>query len=175
MSLSIDLLNPPAHSLVLIPLAITHAPVFAIAVDHAMIRLHYIDVCNSGFTNGLIMSVALDSSLVTRHFITSRFCSFSLGSNLLDLWLDLYPPAVCPWFAFCDIQHTPVILASMLVGINIHDTVAKGPKLLALQWLCEVVRQHLFCRTIFDIDFAVGHPISDEEVSDVDVASPLAA
>ena len=131
MSLSIDLLNPPAHSLVPIPLAITHAPVFVIAVDHAMIRLHYIDVCNSSSINGLIMSAALDSSLATRHFITSRFCSFSLGSSL-DLWLDLCPPAVCPWFAFCDIQHTPVILASTLIGINIHDSVAKGLKLLAL-------------------------------------------
>ena len=104
MSLSIDLLNPPVHSLVPISLAITHAPAFAIAVDHVMIRLHYIDVCNSSSINGLIMSIALDSSLVTRHFITSRFCSFSLGSNLLDLWLDLYPPAVCPWFALYDIQ-----------------------------------------------------------------------
>ena len=121
MSLSIDLLNPPAHSLVPISLAFTHAPAFAIAVDHVMIRLHYIDVCNSSPLNGLIMSVALDSSLVTRHFITSRFCSFSLGSNLLDLWLDLYPPAVCPWFAFCDIQQLVAQTSSVVVMIKVQS------------------------------------------------------
>jgi hypothetical protein len=170
MSSSIDVLNFPIKSLISLSLfALAHTSAFGPAVAIAMIRLHCIDVLGPIILNGPIVSVVSDRSPTCRHFIVSWMLGVgSIRSNL-------YPSTVCTWFTFCDIQHTPVILVSGLGRINIHDQVAEGPELSALQWFGEVVCQHFLGGAVLNLDLSIGHTVRNEEVSDVDVAGPFAA
>jgi hypothetical protein len=93
---------------------------------------------------------------------------------ILSLGCDLCPSPACPWLAFCDPQHTPVILASILVRINIHDFVAEGSKLDALEGFGEVVRQHGLGWTVFNADFTIGHPIRHKEIPHINVTRSFA-
>ena len=61
-----------------------------------MIRLHYVGFQHPILDIVIVVSVDPDRSLTSRHFFVSRFSS--LGS-------DPCPSTVCPWLAFCDVQH----------------------------------------------------------------------
>ena len=49
-------------------------------------------------------------------------------------------------------QHTPVVkIECFLLRLEVHDIVAELEELFSLQWLCEVVCDHVVCRTVFDL------------------------
>ena len=49
-------------------------------------------------------------------------------------------------------QHTPVVkIEYSFLRFEVHDSVAELEELFSLQWLCKVLHDHVFCRTVFDL------------------------
>ena len=58
---------------------------------------------------------------------------------------------------------------------KVHDSVAELEELFSLQWFFKVVRNHVVCRTLFDLKFVVLDSVSYEIVSYVYVSGSLGA
>ena len=73
-------------------------------------------------------------------------------------------------------QHTPVVkIEYSSLRFEVHDSVAELEELFSLQWFFEVVRDHVVCRTVFDLKFVILDPVSYEIISYVYVSSSLGA
>ena len=73
-------------------------------------------------------------------------------------------------------QHTPVVkIEYFLLRLDVHDIVAELEELFSLKRLCEVVRDHVVCRTVFDLKFVILDPVSYKIISYVYVSSSLGA
>ena len=67
------------------------------------------------------------------------------------------------------IQHTPVVSSDSVHGDHSHDLVAEFVEKFALKRLGEVVRDHLFSRTVLYRNLLAGNAIGDEKITNVDV------
>ena len=56
-----------------------------------------------------------------------------------------------------------------------HYLLMESVKLGSIQGFCHVISNHLICQTIFDVNVAFGHLISDIEVLDVQMTRVLAS
>ena len=73
-------------------------------------------------------------------------------------------------------QHTPVVkIEYILLIIEVHDIVAELEEIFSLQWLCKVVRDHVVCRTVFDLKFVILDPVSYNIISYVYVSGSIGA
>ena len=67
-------------------------------------------------------------------------------------------------------QHTPVVkIEYSLLRLEVHDIVAELDERFSLQWLCEVVRDHVVCRTVFDFKLVIleiDYCLTDNMVAD---------
>ena len=73
-------------------------------------------------------------------------------------------------------QHTPVVkIEYSVLRLEVHDSLAKLEKLFSLKRLCEVVRDHVVSRTIFNFKLAILDPISDKIVPYVYMSGSLGA
>ena len=63
----------------------------------------------------------------------------------------------------------------LVLRLEVHDSLAERKKRFSLKRLCEVVRDHVVSRTIFDFKLAILDPISNKIVPDVYVSSSLGA
>ena len=73
-------------------------------------------------------------------------------------------------------QHTPVVKIEYLVlRLEVHDSIEELEKAFSLKRLCEVVRDHVICRTVFNFKLVILDPVSYEIVSYVYVFSSLGA
>ena len=59
--------------------------------------------------------------------------------------------------------------------LEVHDSLAELEELFSLKRLCEVVRDHVVCRTVFNFKFVVLDSVSYEIVSFVYMFSSLGA
>ena len=73
-------------------------------------------------------------------------------------------------------QHTPMVkIEYSFLRFEVHDSVVELEEKFSLQWLYKVVRDHVVCRTVFDLKFVILDPVSYEIVSYVYVFSSLGA
>ena len=73
-------------------------------------------------------------------------------------------------------QHTPVVkIEYSFLRLEVHDSLEELEELFSLQWLCKVVRDHVVCRTVFDLKFVILDPVSYKIISDVCVSGSLGA
>ena len=73
-------------------------------------------------------------------------------------------------------QYTHVVnIEYFLLRLEVHDIVAELEELFSLQWLCEVVRDHVVCWTVFDLNFVILDPVSYKMISYVYVSGSLGA
>ena len=60
-------------------------------------------------------------------------------------------------------QHSPVVkIEYSLLRLEVHDSLAELEELFSLKRLCEVVRDHVICRTVFNFKLVILDPISDK-------------
>ena len=62
-----------------------------------------------------------------------------------------------------------------LLRFEVHDIVAELEERFYLQWLCEVVRDHIVCRTVFDFKLVILDPVIHKIISYVYVSGNLGA
>ena len=73
-------------------------------------------------------------------------------------------------------QHTHLIKIEYLVlRLEVHDSLAELEELFSLQWLCEVVRDHVICRTVFDFKLVILDPVRYKIIPYVYVYGSLGA
>ena len=73
-------------------------------------------------------------------------------------------------------QHTPVVkIEYFLLRLEVHDIVAELEERFSLQWLCEVVRDHVVCWKVFDFKLVILGPVSYKIISYVYVSGSLGA
>ena len=73
-------------------------------------------------------------------------------------------------------QHTPVVkIEYSLLRLEVHDSLAELEKRFSLKRLCEVVRDHVISRTVFNFKLAILDPISDKIIPYVYVSGSLGA
>ena len=71
-------------------------------------------------------------------------------------------------------QHTPVVkIGYSFLRLEVHDSLAELEERFSLQWLRKVVRDHVVCRTVFDLKFVILDPVSYKIISDVYVSGSL--
>ena len=73
------------------------------------------------------------------------------------------------------LQHTPVIPAACRSGIKIHDEGSHLTEQGPLKWFGEVVGHHLGSWAVGNGEIATLDAIGDEEVTNIQMARPLAA
>ena len=60
-------------------------------------------------------------------------------------------------------QHTPVVkIECSVLRLEVHDSLAELEKRFFLKWLCDLVRDHVIGRTVFNFKLAILDPISDK-------------
>ena len=73
-------------------------------------------------------------------------------------------------------QHTPVVKIEYLVlRLEVHDSIEELEKAFSLKRLCEVVRDHVVGRTVFNFKLAILDPISDKIIPYVYMSGSLGA
>ena len=73
-------------------------------------------------------------------------------------------------------QHTPVVkIEYSVLRLEVHDSLAELEKLFSLKRLCEVVRDHVICRTVFNFKLVILDPISYKIISYVYMSGSLGA
>ena len=73
-------------------------------------------------------------------------------------------------------QHTHVVkIEYSFLRLDVHDSLAELEELFYLQWLCEVVCNHVICRTVFDFKFIILDPVSYKIISYIYVSGSLGA
>ena len=59
--------------------------------------------------------------------------------------------------------------------LEVHDSLAEQEEIFSLQWLCEVVCDHVICRTVFDFKLVILDSVSYKIISDVYMSGSLGA
>ena len=59
--------------------------------------------------------------------------------------------------------------------LEVHDSLVELEEVFSLQWLCEVVRDHVICRAVFDFKLVIPDPVSYKIISYVYVSVSLGA
>ena len=73
-------------------------------------------------------------------------------------------------------QHTPVVkIEYSVLRLEIHDSLAELEKLFYLKRLCEVVRDHVISRTVFNFKLVILDHISDKIIPYVYMSGSLGA
>ena len=62
-----------------------------------------------------------------------------------------------------------------VLRLEVHDSLAELEKRFSLKRLCEVVRDHVISRTVFNSKLAILDPISNKIVPDVNMSGLLGA
>ena len=73
-------------------------------------------------------------------------------------------------------QHTPVVnIGYSFLRLEVHDSLAELEEMFSLKRLCEVVRDHVICRTVFDFKLVILDPVIYKIISYVYVSGSLGA
>ena len=73
-------------------------------------------------------------------------------------------------------QHTPVVkIEYSVLRLEVHDSLAELEKLFSLKRLCELVRNHVICPTVFDVKLVIIDPVSYKIISYVYMSGLLGA
>ena len=72
--------------------------------------------------------------------------------------------------------HTPLVkIEYSVLRLEVHDSLAELEKIFSLKRLCEVVRDHVISRTVFNFKLLILDPISDKIIPYVYMFGSLGA